>query len=399
MSATLPTPGAQRELGRELRSASDDQLSRVVAVVDALPVRGAADALLAPVRARLAQLRPDRPLRLSRVLFTPLDPVIVAPLKWRSDSASVPRSALDLLGRLVLARIGALRSELETVASQRTSSDAAAVQAIGCVLWPAAGRVLQELDMPSDWTEQTGLQPRVWLEIRDGAAVVLSRAVRIEEIARAPDNEDLLQGQLRDRTGCSDASFALVVRVLLARHPRPTDLLCTLANLRDAGAATATEQAISATLDDMEPALDQIETADPNVAVGQAIQLATLFDALDTPTRRTRISALRADAARLCQERLERSMQGLLEPFAAQSEPGGTDYPAIEATARGVRKLGAAAKRLGGQRALERFMQQSVTAILGLDAAAIDRVDRIRLLEILVGPDAALAYAGAPSQP
>ncbi|GAC1343808.1 MAG: hypothetical protein NVSMB18_20320 [Acetobacteraceae bacterium] len=400
MNAALPIPGLQRELGRELRSASDQQLSRVVAVVDALPERGAADALIAPVRARLAQLRPDRPLRLSRVLFTPLNAVIVATVKWRPASISVPRSALDLLGKLILAQIGTLRSELETVASQRTSSDATAIQAIGDVLWPAAGRVLQELDMPGNWTEQTGLQSRVWHEIRDGAAVVLNRAVRIEEITHTPDNEELLQSLLKDRTGCNDAGFALVVRVLLVRHPRPTDLLRTLANLRHSGAATATEQAISATLDDLEPALEQIETADPTAAVGQAVQLAMMFDALDTPTRRTHITALRADAARLCQERLERTVQqGLLEPLTATSSPSSIDFPAIETTARGVRKLGAAAQRLGGQRSLERFMQLSVTAILALDSPAIDPVDRIRLLEILVGPDAALAYARAPSQP
>ena len=74
---------ALHDVARTLNAARDEQLARVVAVVDALPARGAADTLIAPLRPRLATLRPTRPLNLTRLLFTPLDPLIVPSAEWR----------------------------------------------------------------------------------------------------------------------------------------------------------------------------------------------------------------------------------------------------------------------------------------------------------------------------
>ena len=61
--ATGPSRLAEiRALNRHLVSAQDAKILKVVAMVDALPQRGEADNLIEPLRARLAQLRPGRPL-------------------------------------------------------------------------------------------------------------------------------------------------------------------------------------------------------------------------------------------------------------------------------------------------------------------------------------------------
>ena len=86
-----------RELQRRLVRAHEAQIKRVVAMVDALPERGAADELIAPLRPRLAQLRPARPLRFCRLLFLPADPLIVPAPQWRPTSLTIPRTALDPL--------------------------------------------------------------------------------------------------------------------------------------------------------------------------------------------------------------------------------------------------------------------------------------------------------------
>jgi len=65
-----------RILQANLATAEDDQIARVVALVDALPERGTADELIAPLRPRLQQLRPKRMVGFARLLFTPLDPLI-----------------------------------------------------------------------------------------------------------------------------------------------------------------------------------------------------------------------------------------------------------------------------------------------------------------------------------
>ena len=52
-----------------LTDASDAQIEQIVALVDSLPQRGVADDLIAPLRRRLARLRPHRPMSFMRLLF------------------------------------------------------------------------------------------------------------------------------------------------------------------------------------------------------------------------------------------------------------------------------------------------------------------------------------------
>ena len=73
MSARAPVP----ELNRDMSVASDEQLLRVVGLIDTLDRRGTVDGLLAPVRARLALLRPPRPLTLGRVVVMPFEDFLV----------------------------------------------------------------------------------------------------------------------------------------------------------------------------------------------------------------------------------------------------------------------------------------------------------------------------------
>src|SRR3954447_6983173 len=106
-------PPIERQLGRDLHAATDAQLSQVLAVIDAMPSRGAADELIAGLRPRIAKLRPGRPVSLTRVLFAPMDPLIVSPRKWRAGAITPPRSILPFVSKPVLAKLATLRAELE----------------------------------------------------------------------------------------------------------------------------------------------------------------------------------------------------------------------------------------------------------------------------------------------
>src|SRR5689334_24255463 len=96
MSAVVArSPKAEiREVARGLASARDEQIMQVVAMVDAMPNRGPADQLIAPLRPRLARLRPPRPLRFARLLFLPLDPLIVPAARWRAEQPTIPRTVI-----------------------------------------------------------------------------------------------------------------------------------------------------------------------------------------------------------------------------------------------------------------------------------------------------------------
>src|SRR6185437_13356228 len=117
-------PPQTREMQRNLIAARDEQITRVVAVVDALADRSAADALIAPLRPRLQQLRPPRPIRLARLLFLPLDPLIVPAPRWRPGDPLVPRTALTPLADLVRSTDGAVvtRVEASLAGGRRTAA-------------------------------------------------------------------------------------------------------------------------------------------------------------------------------------------------------------------------------------------------------------------------------------
>ena len=75
-----------------------EQIRRIVAMVDGLADRGGLDALLAPLRPRLAVLHPARKPSLRRLLFVPIEPLIVPPgncsvVSWRSCGRHLGRSA------------------------------------------------------------------------------------------------------------------------------------------------------------------------------------------------------------------------------------------------------------------------------------------------------------------
>ena len=64
-------------LDRDMTGASDEQLLKVVGLIDTLDRRGPVDRLLELVRTRLALLRPARPITLGRVLILPFEDLLV----------------------------------------------------------------------------------------------------------------------------------------------------------------------------------------------------------------------------------------------------------------------------------------------------------------------------------
>jgi hypothetical protein len=83
-----------RTLQRELAAAQDHQIARVLQIVDGLESRTEADHLISALRKRLAELRPMRKLNFDRLLFAPLDPLIVNAPDWTpAAEACVPRLA------------------------------------------------------------------------------------------------------------------------------------------------------------------------------------------------------------------------------------------------------------------------------------------------------------------
>src|SRR5271165_2990189 len=82
-------------LRHDLREANGQKIKQVTALLDELADPKVNETLLDALRVRLASLNLVRPLRFSRLLFMPLDPLIVSPREWKSGEPSVPRTALS----------------------------------------------------------------------------------------------------------------------------------------------------------------------------------------------------------------------------------------------------------------------------------------------------------------
>jgi hypothetical protein len=130
-------------LDRDMSTASDEQLLRVVGLIDTLDRRGAVDRLLDPVRDRLAMLRPPRPISLGRVLVLPFEDLLVAEQEVWPGRCCFSRAHVAGLVEQVTARLpGVTLVELRRRADGHSMISAEVVREIGATLWPAAAAML-----------------------------------------------------------------------------------------------------------------------------------------------------------------------------------------------------------------------------------------------------------------
>lgn len=155
-----PAATGSLPVARALADAEDQRLLRVVALVDGLGSgRGAADRLLDGVRPRLASLRPPRLLTFTRLLFQPLDPVIVPSAAWRPGDGRLPRGAIAPLGAALRTSLGAMAEQVDAACAGRTTHDAEFVGSVGALLWPAAAAAVARLPGPPAGWETGGPRP------------------------------------------------------------------------------------------------------------------------------------------------------------------------------------------------------------------------------------------------
>ena len=371
------------EVGRILQHARDLQITQVVAIVDALAERGAADALIEPLRPRLAQLRPARPLGFCRLLFTPLDPVIVPPWQWRPDDPAVPRSALMSLAATVSRALGAAAAIdpwRETLA------------AAGSRLWPEAARVLLSVPPPEGWDE-TKLPIATYPPLARLVGAILRREPALAALSgpaglpNAPDDVDSI---LREVEVDHAPAMPAMVAILLARVPQAGILL-----------ARAGDRVTTLLLDHLETA-NRTEEQGGNAPLRDAgsrlrAYAATLraLEAASIPAQqRVRAQSVRQGLDRASRMQFAQALEhALLLPIRAsvvKVERNGASR--METVARDLRELESEARNLGSAEVYDRLLQQAADAVRDCGAGgSLSKVETIRLVEILAGPAAALA--------
>ena len=401
---------------RKLTDAHDSQIARVVAMVDALPSRGVADKLIAPLRPRLAQLRPDRPLQFERLLFLPLDLLIVAPQDWSPGSPTVPRTLLAPVGEVVRVVLGDLAREIEAEILGRTTADRTIVDRVGARLWPAAAQVIAAADdTPGAWSKY-GISRALQRTVTRPMAAVLEQATAIQALVVSAERGEPVGGPalltILDRGARHGAdAWGMMLALMLCRLPRADEALRVIA-IKGISAATrvAAEEAIDAVLNGIEREGGEggtLDTAALSDAGAELTRIVGLLDGLDAEgsgiavltgndrgERHSRIAGIRRRLDATCRSRFQAGLAGeLIAPMLSlPPDAGSAEILKLEGTARELRRLEMCGRRLGSQDSYSRMLQATAVEIRAIRGnGALTLADRVRMVEILAGPDEALA--------
>jgi len=390
-----------RTLSRGLQDASDAQVARAVAEVDRLPRRGEADHLIAPLRPRLARLRPPRPLRFARLLFLPLQPLIVPAPRWQPESAVIPRAALLPLAATVHHGLAATSASVEAMIRDASMHDEAIVHAAGAVLWPQAASLLSEVPPPVGWSD-TGWGAGLYPPLARCVGAVLSHAVAVQDLAAeaeagiTPPRRGPVGTMLADIAARYPDALAMLVLLLLAKLPTLAPLLPELAAELGPAVEAAVRQALAAAFGALLSGLEEggsSEAAMPSWDLTEAVQelrrRVVLLDQLarrpDLPQGRARVQAVRQKLDAGCRQLFSDVVATEFLPALRE----GTAPSGLEATARRLRELESEARVLGGAESYDAALRSAAGAVRA-QGAALSKPARARLVEILAGPEAAL---------
>ena len=267
------------------------------------------------------------------------------------------------------------------------------------MLWPRAAAALGGMPVPPGWGA-TGLADSDYPPMAAAIAALLGVALGIQAIAlmgeAAPEGAiRTILGRTAPRGG---PALSAVVAVLLARLPGSGRIVSLATEAAGGSPPRSVDAAVDHVLDSLQAAVDggsaigaglAQATADTAHIVGMLSEVE--FSAATRPDRKRRIERARHGAGQLC---LERFAAAARQEFTARLDalaaiPDDPAMLALEAGARGLRRLEAAGRRLGGGEAYDATLRaclsrlQESSGVLGLG-------DRVRLVEILMGTEQAL---------
>ncbi len=403
-----------RALSKEFRNASDEKILKVTRMIDLLPERGEADALLEPVRARLAALRPARRMNRTRLLFTPFDPVVVSGAAWRPGDLGIPRSLLAPVAALIFGSGDAIPSIPPTL----EEGDEAQLTRAGTPLWQAAAACLSTISIPAawetpDWQKQNGLTVPMVMPLIPVLRLVLDQAVAIRTVPprQHPGCEPALTALLAEAIRVGPLGWGIMLRLLFDAAAPDQVARLALATARGSRFCTALQAGLDGAIEEM---LSRMEAPQPSQAAEQLDAGALsgrlhLIDRIEELRKlenrpveeQRRIGRLRQGLATENRAMFEQALQARLveldqppagPPAAAMSTE---TVLAIEAEARQLRAFAVAAAKLGNADEYDRLLEQAAARYARNGGrSGMTRADRMRVTELLVGSEKAIQVLG-----
>jgi hypothetical protein len=403
-----------KAVSRDLAYAADEKVLSVVSMVDGLANRAMADDLIAPLRHRLARLRPQRKLNFARLLFLPFDQLIVPAPQWRPMDATIPRSAVHALATIVRSALGPNAKPIDELIEARNAGDRASIEAATALLRPQAARILLAPPVSDAWDETgLGLANFVPLARRIGAVLaqypLIDALVGDAERNASPPTTDAVIGVLAAIGRANPDASGMAIALLFARLPRIRPILTLAAakfgNGADVVVRQDCERAVEALIGGLEAqggTEAQISNTELSEAGAQVRRIAGLLEEAEGGAKdlgqRSRIQVLRQRLDASCQLRFSDGIANdLLTPLRnlAQSTAA-MPTETLESAARALRELESEARVIGGGGIYDSLLRQAADTVRAIgQAESLDLVDQSRLVEILAGPETALAMFAA----
>ena len=409
-----PAADGVRALSKEFRNASDEKILKVTRMIDLLPDRGEADALLEPVRARLAALRPARRMNRTRLLFTPFDPVMVSGAAWRPGDFGIPRSILAPVSALIFGP----GDDVAPVPPTLDESDEAQLTRAGAPLWQAAAVRLATISIPPswetpDWQKQNGLTVPMVMPLIPVLRLVLEQAVAIRTVPprEHPGCEPALTALLSEAMRVGPLGWGIMLRLLFDAGAPDQVARLALSLARGSRFCTTLQGGLDHAIEEV---LGRMEAPQPGQAAEQldAAALSSrlhLIDRVEELRRlenrpaeeQRRVARLRQSLAAENRTVFEHALQARLVeldqvPAGPVPQVMSTDSVlAIEAEARQLRAFALAASRLGDAEEYDRLLEQAAARYARNGSkSGMTRADRMRVTELLVGSEKAIQVLG-----
>jgi hypothetical protein len=355
-------------------------------------------------------------------MAVPIEPLLADPDLAPPGGVRMPRSVLPALFALVEPRLDpALRAEADATCRLLTTADIDAVQRLGRRLWPAAAAALAQAFVDPRGTMRTlaaaGLDaaainahyPTMLILLRAGEALA---ACLLPRDGRSPDPgaADAPHRALLLEAAESPASFRAIAAAFLLRAPSPDLVVRLIAQTRLALQRPAlfdvVEEIVAALSAELVPPPERSGRPMESLAERRshtALRLAMMLSEL--AGHGARLESLAAAAgqamARQFGATLDGSVLAPLEALGAAGAAAGTArLAAIEGVARAAKRMELAGRAMGREEMFATAIvaaRRRITALARRSSALADAggavalPDLVRLMEILAGPDEALA--------
>jgi len=386
-------------LATDLREASDAALIRVTQVIDKLAERGEADRILDAVRPRLNALRPQRPAGFARVLFNPLQPLIVPTAGWRPMDAAIPRG-------IILPVADLIRSELPDIAA--TDRALAGGAQLGLAIWAEAAAILERRAISTALTapefQLTGIRRQTIPFLIDAVKLAFTHRAALAPALLEPDGlTEAVEGLMVAAAGGGPVLWKFFLTLLFEQTDSPTALAQMVLGL---SRRTQMGRDLEA---EMHNVIGGVVGRLPMPEEQGCLSVETLRDQAASAARIVSFCTMRGDvsgvsgrlqqrAQDLAQRASAQLARCLQQATAEQPEEGLPREEAeiqaaerLEARLRALRGLDIATRPVSNTRERERLLSDAARAMSSSgEMDWLTPADRLRMAEILVGSEAAL---------